>query len=128
MVIGDGGGDMIMVIEANYDDSGEGEIMRWNGNSDGGEIMIMMDAKLWWWWSWWHDNGDRGETYDDNGDRGEIMMEMKKETLVLILLCHFPWDFFNMIFSENCSSFWEKIILFEHIFWFYCAICLEIYF
>jgi len=41
--------------------------------------MIMMDAKLWWWWSWWHDNGDRGETYDDNGDRGEIMMEMTEK-------------------------------------------------
>jgi len=24
MVIGDGGGDMIMVIEANYDDNGDG--------------------------------------------------------------------------------------------------------
>ena len=41
--------------------------------------MIMMDAKLWWWWSWWHDNGDRGETYDDNGDRGEIMIEMTEK-------------------------------------------------
>ena len=33
MVIGDGGGDMIMVIEANYD------------NGDRGEIMIEMTEK-----------------------------------------------------------------------------------
>ena len=34
MVIGDGGGDMIMVIEANCDDNG-----------DGGEIMMEMTEK-----------------------------------------------------------------------------------
>ena len=40
---------------------------------------------------------------------------------ILILLRHPPWDFLNMILSENCS---EKKLYFLS----YCAICLEIFF
>ena len=39
---------------------------------------------------------------------------------ILILLRHPPWDFLNMILSENCS---EKKLYFLS----YCAICLEIF-
>ena len=44
MVIGDGGGDMIMVIEANYDDNGDGD-ETYDDDGDEGKIMMEMTEK-----------------------------------------------------------------------------------